>query len=613
MWFLPALIVLTTLALSIPVGLYLAWIMDGRYRAPRLLSWFEGRLNTGPQNWKQYAIALILFNTVMFVFGFIVLSVQPLLHGEGLNPDGMKMLGPTTIFNTVTSFLTNTNLQHYSGEQHLSYFSQLVFVVWNMFVSASVGFCALAAIIRGLRGDKHMGNFYVDMWRGVVYVFLPSSLLMGVLLMAAGVPMTLDGKAEAATVEAGSMGTGEDGKPSPQMISRGPVAAVIPIKHLGTNGGGFFGANSAHPFENPSAWTNYLTCMNILIFPMSLVVMFGRMVGNMRHAAVIYGVMMAMFLVMIGWAIHWDTQQPNPGLIGHDARTDTVAAVDAAGQPVDRAIDTAAVAGLPIDQELGNLEGKELRYGTSAGATFSAVTTAVTCGSVNCMHDSLNPLAGLTPFTGMWLNCIFGGKGVGIVNLLLYLITGVFLAGLMVGRTPEYLGKKVEAREMKLAMLGLLTHPILVLGGAGIFAAVDWGTKATNNPGAHGFSEILYEFSSSSANNGSGFEGLGDTWGFNKPSDNNTPPAPYSPQWDIATGLVMLLGRFLPIIAPMALAGSLAAKKPTPFTAGTMRTDTLTFGFVLLGTILLVGALLFLPAAVLGPLAEHLGPMPFGG
>ncbi len=613
MWFLPALIVLTTLALSIPVGLYLAWIMDGRYRAPRLLSWFEGRLNTGPQNWKQYAIALILFNTVMFVFGFIVLSVQPLLHGEGLNPDGMKMLGPTTIFNTVTSFLTNTNLQHYSGEQHLSYFSQLVFVVWNMFVSASVGFCALAAIIRGLRGDKHMGNFYVDMWRGVVYVFLPSSLLMGVLLMAAGVPMTLDGKAEAATVEAGSMGTGEDGKPSPQMISRGPVAALVPIKHLGTNGGGFFGANSAHPFENPSAWTNYLTCMNILIFPMSLVVMFGRMVGNMRHAAVIYGVMMAMFLVMIGWAIHWDTQQPNPGLIGHDARTDTVAAVDAAGQPVDRAIDTAAVAGLPIDQELGNLEGKELRYGTSAGATFSAVTTAVTCGSVNCMHDSLNPLAGLTPFTGMWLNCIFGGKGVGIVNLLLYLITGVFLAGLMVGRTPEYLGKKVEAREMKLAMLGLLTHPILVLGGAGIFAAVDWGTKATNNPGAHGFSEILYEFSSSSANNGSGFEGLGDTWGFNKPSDNNTPPAPYSPQWDIATGLVMLLGRFLPIIAPMALAGSLAAKKPTPFTAGTMRTDTLTFGFVLLGTILLVGALLFLPAAVLGPLAEHLGPMPFGG
>jgi K+-transporting ATPase ATPase A chain len=271
------------------------------------------------------------------------------------------------------------------------------------------------------------------------------------------------------------------------------------------------------------------------------------------------------------------------------------------------------VSGLPVDQELGNLEGKELRFGTSAGATFSAVTTAVACGSVNCMHDSLNPLAGLTPFTGMWLNCIFGGKGVGLVNLLLYLIVGVFLAGLMVGRTPEYLGKKVEAREMKLAMLALLVHPILVLGSTGLFAALDWGNKSTNNPGAHGFSEILYEFSTASANNGSEFGGLQQTWGFNRPEDNSAPPAPYSPHGDIATGLVMLLGRFLPIIAPLALAASLAAKKPTPFTAGTMRTDTLTFGFVLAGTILLVGALLFLPAAVLGPVAEHLGPIPFGG
>jgi K+-transporting ATPase ATPase A chain len=221
-------------------------------------------------------------------------------------------------------------------------------------------------------------------------------------------------------------------------------------------------------------------------------------------------------------------------------------------------------------------------------------------------------LAGLTPFTGMWLNCVFGGKGVGLINLLLYLITGVFLAGLMVGRTPEYLGKKVEAREMKLAMLGILVHPIMVLGPTGLFAALDWGTKATNNPGAHGFAEVLYEFSSASANNGSGFEGLQDTWGFNE-VDEKSPPPPYSPHWDIATGLVMLISRFLPIIAPIALAGSLAGKKPTPFTAGTLRTDTLTFGFVLLGTILLVGALLFLPAAVLGPVAEHLGPLPFGG
>jgi K+-transporting ATPase ATPase A chain len=596
---LPLLIVATTVLLSIPVGRYLAWINDGRYHAPGWLRWIEERLDTGPQNWRQYCVSLLLFNTLMFVFGFVVLSLQPMLP---LNPDDKKMLAPTTIFNTVTSFLTNTNLQHYSGEQHLSYFSQIFFVVWNMFVSAGVGFCALAAVIRGLRGDEHMGNFYRDLWRIVMYVFLPASLVMGMLLMADGVPMTLDKTVEAQTVEKDSMGPGKQ-----QAIARGPVAAVIPIKHLGTNGGGFFGANSAHPFENPSAWSNFLTCVNILIFPFALVVMFGRMLGRMRDAVIIYGVMMLLFVVMIGWAIYWDTGHPNPGLAGsRELPAYTVA--DASSPDGKREIPMPAVVGLPVDQELGNLEGKELRFGTSAGATFSAVTTAVTCGSVNCMHDSLNPLAGLTPFTGMWLNCVFGGKGVGLINLLVYLIVGVFLAGLMVGRTPEYLGKKVEAREMKLAMLALLIHPILILGPTGLFAALDWGRGATNNPGAHGFSEILYEFSSSSANNGSGFEGLNDTWGANDNSD----PAPFSPYWDIATGLVMLISRFIPIIAPIALAGSLATKKPTPFTAGTLRTDTITFGFVIFGTILLVGALLFLPAAVLGPVAEHLGPMPFG-
>jgi K+-transporting ATPase ATPase A chain len=396
------------------------------------------------------------------------------------------MLGSTTIFNTAASFLTNTNLQHYSGEQHLSYFSQLTAILWNMFVSASVGFCALSAIIRGLRGDKHMGNFYVDMWRVVVYIFLPSSLLMGVLLMASGVPMTLKGAEPVATLEPEAMGTGDDGKPQPQQVARGPVAAIIPIKHLGTNGGGFFGANSSHPFENPNAWTNFLTCVNILIFPMSLVVMFGRMLNNLRHAALVYGVMLFLFAIMIGWAIHYDTGQPNPALTAHPDQSFTVH--DDQGQDVEKSVD--ALAGLPVDQDLGNLEGKELRFGTSAGATYAAVTTAVTCGSVNCMHDSLNPLAGLTPFSGMWLNCVFGGKGVGLVNLLVYLIVGVFLAGLMVGRTPEYLGKKVEAREMKLAMLALLVHPILILGPTGLFAARDWGIKATNNPGALGFAQI---------------------------------------------------------------------------------------------------------------------------
>lgn len=584
-WLLPILIVLTTFVLSIPVGLYLAWIMEGRYSPPRWLRWLERRVDTGAQDWKQYVVALLLFNTVMFLFSFAVLQAQALLP---LNPDQRGTLSPTTVFNTATSFLTNTNLQHYAGEQNLSYFSQLAVICWNMFVSAAVGFCALTAVIRGLRGDAHMGNYYLDMWRVVVYVFLPASLIMGVIFIPLGQPMTLDGIAHVQTVEREAMGTDEAGKPLPQQISRGPVAAIIPIKHLGTNGGGFFGANSAHPFENPTALSNFLTCVNIMIFPYSLVIMFGRMLGNMKHAAVIYGVMLTMFLGMVSWGIFWDTLHPNPGLEGQT--------------------ETASLAPLPVDQELGNLEGKELRFGTSAGAAFSGITTAITCGSVNCMHDSLNPLAGLTPMTGMWLNCIFGGKGVGLINLLVFLIIGVFLAGLMVGRTPEYLGKKVEAREMKLAMLAFLVHPILILAPTGLFAANGWGAASTNNPGAHGFSEILYEFSSSSANNGSGFEGLADTYGFN----DNPNRAPYSPQWDIATGLVMLFGRFIPIIAPIALAAGLAAKKKTPFTTGTLRTDTLTFGFVVLGTILLLGALTFMPAAVLGPVAEHFGPLPFG-
>jgi K+-transporting ATPase ATPase A chain len=282
------------------------------------------------------------------------------------------------------------------------------------------------------------------------------------------------------------------------------------------------------------------------------------------------------------------------------------------------------LAGLPLEQSAGNLEGKELRFGPGAAGSWVAATTCTSNGSVNCMHDSLNPVTGLVPLSGMWLNCIFGGVGVGLVNLLVYLVVAVFLAGLMVGRTPEYLGRKVEAREMKLAMLALLVHPILVLVPTGIFCLNDWGTKTTNNPGAHGFSEILYEFTSASANNGSGFEGLADTVGVNAADDDGLngddaekrtariEARENASAWDIATALVMLIGRFVPIIAPIALAASLSGKRLTPFTAGTLRTDTLTFGIVLLGTIVLIGALLFLPVAALGPVAEHLGPMPFG-
>jgi K+-transporting ATPase ATPase A chain len=581
-WLIPLLVLLPCLALSVPVGYCLAWIMDGRYRPLPGLAQIESLLNTGAQNWKQYGLALLVFNLLLFVFGFAVLALQPWLPFAA---DKDQMLAPTTIFNATCSFLTNTNLQHYSGEVHLTYTSQIFFVVANMFLSAGVGFCALAALIRGLRGDEHMGNFYLDLWRTVAYVFFPSSLLFGLLLILGGVPMTFEPTVEAATVEAKSMGTDANGNANPQKIARGPVAAVMPIKHLGTNGGGFFGANSAHPYENPTSWTNLVEIGNIVIFPFALVVMFGRMLKRMRDALVIYGVMLLMLVLMIACVVVYDVHQPNLALQAQPA--------------------------LPVDStDLGNLEGKELRFAPGAGgsALFVACTTAITCGSVNCAHDSLNPLAGLAPFSGMWLNCVFGGKGVGLINMLVYLIVAVFLSGLMVGRTPEYLGKKVEAREMKLAMLALLVHPILVLGPTGLFGAIDWGTKAISNPGPHGFAQILYEFSSSSANNGSGFEGLNDTWGFN----NNPNPAPTSQAWDIATGLVMLLSRFLPIVAPLALVAGMAAKRRVPFTVGTLRTDTATFACVLLGTILLVGALLFMPAAMLGPVAEHLGPIPFG-
>jgi K+-transporting ATPase ATPase A chain len=608
-WLLPALVVGSAILLSFPLGRYLAWVLDGKFQPPGWLAWFERRLDTGPQTWQRYALALVTFNLIGFAVGFALLALQPLLPLNPPDPTGATrgMLSPTTIFHTICSFLSNTNQQHYSGEVHLSYCSQIWCIGWNMFVTPAIGLAALLAIIRGLRGDPHLGNFFLDVWRGLVYVLLPLSVILALLLLLNGVPMTWEGSAGVQTVEPGAMGIGPDGNELPQIIARGPVAAIVAIKQLGTNGGGFFAANSAHPFENPNALTNLASCVAIILLPFACVVMFGRMLNNRRHALVIYGVMLALYLGTLTWGIYWDTLHPNPALTDHPPRTARVAVRGPEGTMTSRALDIPAVAGLPVDQALGNLEGKELRFGTSAGATWAATTTVTSNGSVNAMHDSLNPLAGLTPLTGMWLNCAFGGVGVGLINLLVYLITGVFLAGLMVGRTPEYLGKKVEAREMKLAMLALLAHPILILLPTGLFAALSWNAGSANPTGPHAFYEMLYEFTSASANNGSGAEGLGDTYGFN---DNRLYPD--SPQWDIACGLVLLLARYIPIIAPLALAGSLAAKRPTPFTVGTLRTDTLTFGVVLLGTIILVGALLFLPAAVLGPVAEHLGPLPFG-
>jgi potassium-transporting ATPase potassium-binding subunit len=600
MWTLPLLILVTAIVVSIPLSRYMAWILDGRYRAPGVLRWFEARLNSGPQDWKQYTVALLVFNVALFVFGFVVLSLQPLMP---LNPLGRGMLAPSTIFNTVVSFMTNTNLQHYSGDEHFSNFSQIFFILPNMFLSAAVGLCALTAIIRALRGEQLIGNFFVDMWRVVVYMFVPIALIVGVIFIQQGMPMTYQSDYQVTTLEPAAMGTADNGQPKQQTLIVGPVAAVIPIKMLGTNGGGFYGMNSAHPYENPSAGSNFVTTLAMMIFPFSLVLMYGRMLGRLRHSVVIYSVMLSMMIGLIVWAVCFDTLRPNPAFTAHPAsRTYQLAGTN-------HSLTVPALAALPVEQHLGNLEGKELRFGKSAGATFAAITTDVTCGAVNAEHDSLNPLAGLSPMIGMWLNCVFGGKGVGMINLLLFLIVGVFLAGQMVGRTPEYLGRKVGAREMKLAMIALLVHPILILGPTGLFSATDWGTKAEANPGAHGFSEITYQFSSASANNGSAFDGLATTYGFN----SNPSPAPTAVQWDTATGLVMLFSRYLPIIAPIAMAAYLGRKKMAPATLGTMRDNTVTFGFLLLGTILIVGALLFLPVAALGPVAEHLGPIPFGG
>src|ERR1017187_5597700 len=604
MWILPISMLVVTTLLAIPLSRYMTRIMDGKYRVPRILGWFEQRLNCGPQNWKQYTVSLLIFNTVLFVFGFIVLALQPWMP---LNPQHKGMLAPTTIFHTVVSFMTNTDVQHYSGDVHFSNFTQIFFAFTMFFLSASIGFCALTMIIRALRSDSLVGNFSVDVCRVVVYIFLPICFVTAILFVQQGSPMTFKSFQQVSTLEPAAMGTLENGQPNPQTIVVGPVAAFVPIKQLGTNGGGFYGMNSAHPFENPTAFTNFLSCVAMMLFPFGLVLMFGRMLNRLKHAWIIFGVMMFFMLGTVVWAIYFDTLKPNPGLTAHPvARTYQIP--DASAPGGQRAVTLPAVAGLPVDQHLGNLEGKELRFGTSAGATFCALTVDVTDGAINCEHDSLNPIAALAPMVGMWLNCIYGGKGVGMINMLLFVVVGIFVAGQMVGRTPEYLGKKIGAREVKLAVIALLVHPLMILFPTGLFAATDWGMKATSNPGPHGFSQMFYQFSSASANNGSAFDGLGVTYGFaNNPSPNQ------AAAWDIATALVIIISRFLPIIAPIAMAGYLGMKKPAPFGLGTLRDDTLTFGWLLFATVLIIGALLFLPLAVLGPVAEHLGPIPFGG
>ncbi|MCH1640077.1 potassium-transporting ATPase subunit KdpA [Paenibacillus timonensis] len=537
-----------------PAGLYMAKAFD--YNTTGLDRWFGplekviykiSGIRQENQTWKQYAISVVLSNAVMILIVYLIFRVQSILP---LNPSGVPNMEPTLAFNTAISFMTNTNLQHYSGESGLSYLSQMIAIVFLMFTAPASALAAAIAFIRGLAG-KPLGNFFVDLIRSITRILLPIAFVTALIFVAAGVPQTLEPTAVAHTLEGAE-----------QHIARGPVASFLSIKELGNNGGGFFGVNSAHPFENPGGISNLLQILLMMFFGTSLPFTYGKMVGNTKQGRVLFVSMLMMFIVMLGVAL----------------------ASESAGNP--------ALNAMGIQHDQGSMEGKEVRFGMAQSALYATVTTASETGAVNTMHDTLTPLGGLVTISNMMLNTVFGGVGAGFLNVLMYAMIAVFLSGLMVGRTPEFLGKKLEGREIKLIAVTLLIHPLLILAPTAL-ALVSY-PDTISNPGFHGLTQALYEFTSSAANNGSGFEGLGDN----------------TPFWNIATGIVMFLGRYFSIVTLLAVAGSIAAKKPVPETAGTFRTDTGLFAGVFVGTILIVGALTFFPALVLGPVAEHLTLMP---
>ena len=562
-YFAVASTVVLLIVTSLPLGRYMASVFTGRRTAldpvllpiERLVLCLSGVDRDAQQTWQQYSRTLLVSNAVMWLATWTIVTLQQYLP---LNPGGISNMEPTLAFNTISSFTSNTNLQHYSGENGLSYFSQMFAITFLQFVTAATGIAACAALLRALGGNRMttIGNFYVDLTRASVRLLLPLAIVVATILMWQGTPMTFEGAARATTVE------GRE-----QIIARGVAAPMVAIKQLGTDGGGYFGPNSTHPFENPTPLSNLVEIWSILIIPMAMVWTLGDIVGRRRLAVTVFAVMLALYVPMVTFAV----------------------AQEAGGSP--------AIARMGVDQSTGSMEGKEVRFGAASTALWAVSTTSTSNGSVNGMHDSLTPLAGLTAMAGMWLNAIFGGVGVGLINMFVFVIVAVFVSGMMIGRTPEFLGKRVEAREMKLASLALLWHPLAVLVGTAVACYV-WATTAEpggalgwlENLGPHGFSEMLYEFSSAAANNGSGFEGLGDN----------------TPFWNIATGLVMLLSRYIPIVAPLALAASLAVKPAAPETAGSLRVDGATYGFTLWAVIVILGLLMFMPVAVLGPIAEYL-------
>ena len=566
------------IALVIPVGNYLYHISTGQKtfadpvmdRIDGVIYKISGVRPDKGMNWWQYAIALLTTNAVMVLIGYLILRIQSI---SILNPNGIASMEETLSFNTIISFMTNTNLQHYSGESGLSYFSQLLVITFMMFVSAASGYAACIAFIRGLAGKTKecVGNFYMDLVRVTTRTLLPFSFVGGLLLVWQGVPQNLGANIVVDTIEG-----------MKQTIATGPVAAVEIIKHLGTNGGGFFGANSTTPMENPTIISNLIELYSMMLLPGACVITFGKMVRDRKAQAALendvaiksslttkfFGregrsIFLAMgILFVIGLSVcFWAESQGNP-----------------------------ALASVGLTQSMGSMEWKEVRFGIAQSAMFTTTTTSFTTGTVNNMHDTLTPLGGMIPMLHMMLNVVFGGKGVGLMNMIMYAILAVFICGLMIGRTPEYLGKKIEGREMKLAALCIIIHPLLILAFSALAVAVPSGAEGITNPGFHGLSQVLYEYASSAANNGSGFEGLADNSYF----------------WNITTGLVMFFGRYLSIVIQLAIAGSLMRKKFVSETVGTLHTDNIAFAVILVFVVYIFAALTFFPALALGPIAEHL-------
>lgn len=542
--------------LAVLMGRYLAGVFTGtRHALPERATYRLLGINPDEgMGWGRYGMALVLSNAAMMLLGYLFLRLQKFMP---LNPLGLEPQTPDLAFNTAVSFITNTNWQAYSGETSLSNFSQMAVITFLMFVGAATGVAAGAAFIRGLGRvqSPQIGNFWVDLTRVIYRVFLPLCLVLALVYVWQGMPQTLASSVDLTTLEGAR-----------QQIILGAVASFETIKHIGTNGGGFFSMNAAHPFENPTPLTNTLHILSMLLIPSALTYAFGTMLARRRQGWVFFSAFLIMFIGFLS-LVYSAEQTGNPLLsaVGADQT-------------------------LQAGQSGGNMEGKEQRLGIAATSLFVTTTTAATTGSVNAMHDSLTPLGGLVPLGQMMLNLVFGGDGVGFINLIQYAILTVFLVGMMVGRSPEFLGKKIEAREIKLVMLAVLAHPLCILGFTALAVLWPGAADSLNNPGAHGFSEILYAYTSGTANNGSAFAGL----------NANTP------FFNTTIGLAMLGGRFLTLLPMLAVAGSLAAKKTMPDSAGTFPTATPTFMLLLVFVVLVVGGLTFLPALSLGPLVEQI-------